>query len=133
MFTFLLCVACNIGFCILNYNFSGRRVDICDSAYGFYPFMILSAIGGIGATILVSANVKSNMITHIGANSLIYFGWHQRIFIPISAAVVSLINSYLCFDNTWSSFITFILVLLLCAMVENVVTRTKLKVFIGKF
>ncbi len=129
---FCFFLICNIGFCILNYRLSDGRVDMYSSCYGSYPLMVLSAIGGIGAIILISAQIKNVAITHIGKNSLIYFGWHN-IFIRITNGLVPQMKEWFAFESTWDSFIAFILVLIMCAIVENIVTRTKLKVLIGKF
>lgn len=128
------CAAINLGFCILNCKLGKiEMVDMFGSVYGIYPLMLLSAVGGIGATVLLSTGIKSNVISHIGANSLIYFGWHQQIFMPTAHTIVTKIGKYLSFGQTWFSLFWFIAILLMCAVVENIITRTKLRVLMGKF
>lgn len=133
IFAFVICLAVNVGFCILNYKLCGQGLEMFGSCYGIYPFTFVSAIGGIFVTIFISIKIQSNILSHIGANSLIYFGWHQQIFMPVAWAIWSRIENYLSCDLNWNNFILFIIVLSACGIVENIVTRTKLKMFLGKF
>ncbi len=130
----LACLIVNLGLCILNRKLGKiETVDMYDSIYGIYPLMLLSAMGGILAIVCLSTMIQSNVIAHIGANSLIYFGWHQQIFTPTAHTVVTRLQSLLAFAEPWFSCLWFLAILAMCAVVENIITRTKLRVLMGKF
>lgn len=119
----------------LNYAVSGRRLDIYHNSYGFLPFMFIAAFSGIVSTIIFSGFFYNRFIGYIGANSLIYFFWHQNLMIPIVSRLLVHLN-ILQGDGPLEFWLrTGVTVLLMCiflTLVNLVITKTPLRIIVGK-
>ena len=78
----------NIGLGAWNYMTCGKRVDIYMMDIGNYFLFYISALAGIGFTILLFQLFDfKHGITYIGRNSLIYYCMHYNIMIAAGNAV----------------------------------------------
>lgn len=108
-----------------------------NSSYGFWPFSILSAFAGIISVIIFCHWFSINIVKYIGKNSLIYFAWHQTIFIPI-VRILFLYVGINCneFDSYFSMLVERILELVVMIIILTslniVINKSKLRFMIGK-
>ena len=58
-------------------------MDVFHNQYGIWPLTYISAFAGIGAIVIFSHWFISRPIKYIGRYSMIYFAWHQHIFLTI--------------------------------------------------
>lgn len=78
------CLIINCVFCFLSYNLSGKMFNMFDSTYGIVPLTFIGACAGAFSVILISKLSVFKSIQYVGRNTLLYFAWHQAIFMPLS-------------------------------------------------
>lgn len=119
--TFIICVVINQGLGILSIKLTGATMDVFHNQYGIWPLTYISAFAGIGAIVIFSHWFISRPIKYIGRYSMIYFAWHQHIFLTIvmeafkslgfvlkeSAPYISKVGYYLLVDLIIVILITF--------------------------
>jgi len=66
-----------------NIKLSGSTLEMYFNVYGKPLLTYPAAFFGIFAVILISKKFEFKLIKYVGRNSLLYFAWHQAIFMPI--------------------------------------------------
>ena len=56
-------------------------MDVFHNQYGIWPLTYISAFAGIAWIVIMSHWIISRPIKYIGRYSMIYFAWHQHIFL----------------------------------------------------
>lgn len=125
--TFML----NILFVYINWKLGFSMLEMFESDYGMPVLTFISSVFGVVTVILVSQLFDSNMLKRIGENSIIIFAW-QSIFINFGLIVWERFNMPLGVGNSWCNFFVFVCVILLGVVVTEIITKTKLRVFIGR-
>ncbi len=131
----IICGAVTIILSFLNYKISGNIVNLfcCVNReeWLFYP----TAFIGTMCIIQLSSCHTWRAISYIGRNSLIYFAWHQSIFLHLLVRVYSRMGIYLG-KNDWNDIplivLTIIIIIILITIVNEIICRTKLKALLGK-
>ena len=90
IFVFLTSLIVNITTYLLNLRLSGEAFEMNTSSYGIAPLTITAAIFGSICVIIIAHYVKPKGLQYIGKNSLLYYAWHQQIFIPLIRGVLLL-------------------------------------------
>ena len=69
----------------ISYAVTGERLDLCYSELGVVPLTYIAALTAIAAIIYLCSCIEkhSRAISSIGANSFVYFAFHQQIFITL--------------------------------------------------
>lgn len=67
---------------------TGLGLEMFKSNYGNPLFTYVAAFAGIFCVILLSKAFVIPPIKYIGENSMLYYAWHQTIFIPIVQKVL---------------------------------------------
>ena len=67
---------------------TGLGLEMFESNYGNPIFTYIAAFAGIACVLLVSKALVIPPIKYIGENSMLYYAWHQTIFIPIVQKVL---------------------------------------------
>lgn len=134
---FLACGAANLVFGYLSYRISGSVLNMFDSVYGFEPFTYISAFAGIACVVIISKWFVIKPVKYIGENSLLYFAWHQTVFMTISVDLLTLANIVATDESGMKKLliykaIEFVLVMIMCTIANLIVTKTKLKFIVGR-
>jgi len=79
----ILFTVLNIVLTYFNIKLSGSTLEMYFNVYGKPILTYPAAFFGIFAVILISKKYERELIKYIGRNSLLYFAWHQVIFMPI--------------------------------------------------
>ncbi|MCQ2514928.1 MAG: acyltransferase family protein [Ruminococcus sp.] len=136
-----LALAGNILFSYLSYVISGSTLVVSWSLYGFEPFTFISAFFGVYFIIILSMAIRLEPIRYIGENSLIYFAWHQTLFIPVTYKVLNVIFNIfklpLLDDGVlvWQivyQLSALIIILLAITVLNLIISRSKFRFTIGK-
>lgn len=127
----------NVGLAYFNLKLGFGNLEMFGSSYGFLPLVYGSAICGSFCVIIFSKWFNILAIRYIGANSLLYFAWHQTIFQPLSEKILSVLGWRLSETTATADFIiykiTYITIILVLITICNlIVTKTKLKIILGK-
>lgn len=109
-------------------RFSGHSLDMSIGMYGNEILTIVSALAGIGATILLSQLFSNYWITYLGKNTMILFAWHSRIVIVLCELIyesVGWFQQHTMFEQVLYSIVTLVIILCVLIPVTEVVKRTK--------
>lgn len=129
--TFLFTVIITYG----NLRLSGNKIDIFCSFFGIEWLSIIAAFTGIITCILISMLHTIDLISYIGRNSLLYFAWHQSIVMPSLSYIywkTGINNWHIYQDTTLFKWITIVLTILIISIMNEIISRSKLKVILGK-
>ena len=128
---FIVCLAINQGLGLLSLRISGSAVDIFYNKYGILPLTYISAFAGIIGMIIFSHWFIIRPIKYIGRHSMIYFAWHQHIFLTLVIDIFNLIG--FTFNEAWpflyrlgyNLLVDFIIVILitLCSFIIEAVKK----------
>ena len=116
---------------------SGKVLNLFYDSYGFLPLTYLAAFAGIAATVCLAKMATLRPICYIGEQSLIYFAWHQTIFIPLVKDLLGKLHIIISASSGMAVSVTYkilqcLLLLLILTGCNMVITNTKLKVMLGK-
>lgn len=67
----------------LSLDETGLGLEMFQSNYGNPVFTYMAAFAGIICVVLISKKFVILPVRYIGENSMLYYAWHQSIFIPI--------------------------------------------------
>ncbi len=132
-FATFLCIniACGMGNCMI----SGEVLSMYGSTYGIELLSYISAFAGIMCVIMLANGISSRTMQYIGANSLIYFAWHQSLIIPLIYDVLELFNIF-CGDSHAVILVTkaivFAVCLIILTLLNILIKDSKLKFIIGR-
>ncbi len=109
-------------------------IDLFYSKFGIEYIAYPCALAGIFAIILFSNRFTIDFISYIGKNSLLYFAWQQDIAIVISSTIIkhTLLNNYLQELPWMMNLITLLLSVIILTILNEIVTKSRLKIFLGK-
>lgn len=109
-------------------------IDLFNSEFGIEYIAYPCALAGIFAIILFSNRFTIDFISYIGKNSLLYFAWQQDIAIVISSIIIkhTVLNNYLQELPWMTNLITLLLSVIILTILNEIVTKSRLRVFIGK-
>ncbi len=92
--TFFGLVAISIIFASINFDWYGYQIDMRLNRYSNFFLFYLSALSGIGATLMISYIIGSNRVLEfIGQKSLELFIWHIIVFTYFTHYLRMVINS----------------------------------------
>lgn len=120
----------------LSVMLTGKGLEIYWCEFGFPPFVYLSAFAGIGWMIMLCKKKTFQMIRYIGENSILYFVWHQAIMIPESEKILNRISFFQGTNPIGLSalyiVLQIILILTVLTVCNQILMKTKLRIFLGK-
>lgn len=120
---------------IINTRLTNERVDMFYNQYACIPITLLASILGILVVIYISNLKANNIILYVGQHSMIYFGWHHALVIPILEIVYRYLGVFQNLENDilYGLYIGIsTLIILLClTIVDMVIRNTKLRVLLG--
>ena len=109
--------------------------DMFYNRYACIPITLLASILGIALIVYISNLKCIKPISYIGKHSLIYFGWHNALIIPILTIVYKALGIFQTPDTPISCtiyvLVTTILLVALLTIVDVLIRKTKLKLFLG--
>lgn len=121
------------GFALMQLS-NHTTIDLFNSKFGIEYIAYPCALAGIFAISLFSNSFTVDFISYIGRNSLLYFAWQQDIAIVISSIIIkhTLLDNFIQ-ELPWiMNLITLLLSVLILTILNVIVTKSCLKVFIGK-
>lgn len=116
---------------LIIYKLLDLDIDLFANNFGFEPLSYFTAFMGIFATILFFNKYNSNILSYIGKNTLVYFAWQQDIAIILAKKVMTIFSinyNHQCIVNVF----VLSLSLLILTVINLIISKTKLKIFIGK-
>lgn len=129
----------NLIFFIGNLLISGTNLEMYWNSYGVYPLMFLAAAFGTLFVIMISSMISSMIsfkpLETLGRNSLTYFAIHQSVVmwpLLLLARKIGMLTFRFSFKNVISKIIVFALTIVICALVDRLIRKTKLKVILGE-
>lgn len=122
-----------VGFALIQLS-NHPTIDLFYSKFGIEYIAYPCALAGIFAIILFSHRFTIDFISYIGKNSLLYFAWQQDIAIVISSTIIkhTLLNNYLQELPWMMNLIILLLSVIILTILNEIVTKSRLRVFIGK-
>lgn len=131
-FLFLFFILNISGFIVLQ-NTCCPTVDLFDSKFGFEPITYPTALFGILGIVVFSNRFIIRSIQYIGKNTLVFFAWQQDIALII---VGSVLKHFSIFTSTIGVYMHHLIMLISAIIIlyvlNEIILRTKLRVFIGK-
>lgn len=127
---FMICMALTW----LNYQVTGEAVEMFFCEYGYYGFTYLAACFGVGAVLLFSSMIHSRYLSYVGRCSMVFFIWHQWIFMPVAEWILGfagLSKWSRGWGEVWFKGLSFVLVLGMATVVDWLIRKTKVKVLLG--
>lgn len=124
--SFLICAIINIFCWRMSLDESGVGLEMFYSNYGNPVFTYIAAFAGIFCTILISKACMIIPIKYIGENSMLYYAWHQTIFIPIVGKVLGMIGVV---PYKWLSLLVIVGMITVC---NCMMKKMRLKWIVGK-
>lgn len=109
--SFLVLAGINILCWRLSLDETGLGLEMYESNYGNPVFTYIAAFAGIFSVALISKAWTIMPIRYIGENSMLYFAWHQTIFIPIVQKIFETIGVE---PYKWLSMLVVVCVITVC-------------------
>lgn len=134
----LVCIALAAVLEWMSYRISGTGLWMFHSIYGAPLCTYPAAIFGTIAVCIVARVFICRPIRYLGENTLVYFAWHQVIMIPISSILLNKMGFYL-LDTSSTQFRfnfvlgMFVIIVLALSFCNLILTKTKLRIFLGKW
>ncbi len=123
----------------LSLKLTGTAIEFSRTQYGFPPLAYLSSFAGVFCLVLFSHRFTPRAVRYVGRNSLLYFAWHQNIAIPLAASLLSLLGmgrydvaSGFSLGIVAYRALQFALVLAMCTLANELLTRTRARVLLGR-
>lgn len=123
-------IFCSVG----NYLLCQERMDMFKCQYGFVPLMTSASLSGIYIVYRISLIKNIKYISYLGSHSLIFFGLHNAIIIPLLEKIYFWLNIFQkpvgieLFAYLLSSMF---FVLFTLTIVDLIVRNTRLRFFVG--
>jgi len=122
---------------ILSVLISKDCLEMFQCRYGFAPLTYVGAFAGSFCVIIFSHWFNAGWVKYIGENSMLYFAWHQAIFIPlINEGLAKIGISYDMVSTELGVWVIrmfkYILVILALTLINVLISKTKLRVLLGK-
>ena len=117
-----------------NIRLTGKSLDMSIGMYGNEILAIISALSGILFVVMVSTRINSRLLTYLGQNTMIIFGWHSRIII---VALDMLYSHFIFFTNESfamqlaRSLISFAIILAILIPVTELIKKTRIRKLFG--
>ena len=128
----LLCINCASGFA--NIRLTVQSLDMSIGMYGNEILSIVSAFSGILFIVMISTDINSKLITYIGKNTMVIFGWHSRIGIVLVEYIylrVGLLNDASLQVQFLKSIVSFVLLLVIFVPITELIKKTKVRQLFG--
>lgn len=123
---FILIAAVYVLSVYINIKISGQVINFAINEYGNIFFSLISVVCGVVATIWISSKITIPIVGYLGKNTMIYFGWHQSIALPILLAFYNYVGLFQQ-DNLLSdglrALVTFVAMFAILAPIEILVRK----------
>lgn len=134
---FVILACLNIVFAFASYKICGLILDMYGNIYGVEPLVFLAALAGTLCVVLVAKSFAINAIAYVGANSLVYFAFHQEIFLVVINKMMEDAGLFQYKNMTYfmeivQALITFVFIMIGTTVCTVVINNTKLRVLLGK-
>ena len=121
----------------LSFRLSGTGLWMFHSIYGAPLCTYSAGILGTLATCILARLFVWKPVRYLGENTLVYFGWHQCIMIPLASIFLNKMGYYLLDTSSTQFRVNFILgmfviILGVLTFCNLILTKTRLRVFLGK-
>ena len=84
----------NIIFIVISLRLSGGRLEMFTGEYGSFIFTYIAAFFGIAFTVCMSIIFDNRALRYIGKNSIVYFGIHPLISLPVAKSILITLNCH---------------------------------------
>ena len=128
----LLFINCVSGF--MNIRLTGKSLDMSIGMYGNEVLAILSALSGILFVVMVSTRINSRLLTYLGQNTMIIFGWHSRIIIVALDMLYchfNLLTNESFIIQLARSLVSFTIILAILIPVTELIKKTRIRKLFG--
>ena len=125
-----------------NFFLFGTCLDMYSNVYLSLPLVYFSAFCGIGFVCTLSKIINFKFIKYIGANSIIYFAWHQSIMFPfIGRFIDPIIKKIPILESILSvrfigisvyKIYVLVLTIFIITIINIAISKTKLRFILGK-
>ena len=134
---FVLMVVLNLGLAILNHQLGYTNLEMFYSSYGMLPLVYGSAVAGCVGVIIFCKWFTFPPVRYIGANSMLYFAWHQAIFMPLMSKLLLRLGWAISETTPLPELIAYKMVYILLIVVvitalNMIISNTRLRFVLGK-
>lgn len=134
---FAIMVILNLGLAVLNLKLGYQNLEMFYSSYGMLPLVYGSAIAGCFGVIIFCKWFTFRPIRYIGANSMLYFAWHQTIMMPLISKLLQRLGWSISGATPLPELIVYkmVYVLLIIAVItvlNMIISNTRLRFILGK-
>lgn len=122
----------------VNYNLSGQFLEFFNRMYGIAPLTYLGAFAGVFAVIILADACHGfGPLQYIGANSMLFYAWHQTMLLPLTEVLFQKMNL---FQGDWLSVgayygrlvLATVIICAVSAILNEIIVRMKLGFIVGK-
>ncbi len=120
---------------IANLMVSEMCLEMYWNCYGNYILMLLSAVFGSMYIILIGSSIKFKPLEMLGKKSMTYFALHQSVFLwpyTLLFRKWKFITKAPGINNVLANIGLFILTIISCMIVDEIIRRTKLRIILGE-
>ena len=110
------------------------ELNIFYNKYGFEILTYIAAFSGIFFVITISRLRTVHSILYIGKNSLVYFGWHQAIMMPLIYKIYEIMKVFQGTSNIEliiRTIITLPIIMIILTCVNWGISNSKLRIIVG--
>ena len=132
-------VAIDIVCAVVNYQLTGQHLEMFFNQYAIAPLTYLGAFAGIFAVILIANVANCFPLRYIGANSMLFYAWHQTMMMPIVKELFNRMDWFEQPDFAFSFGIHFgavftatLIICVVLGIINEVLCRLKLGFIVGK-
>lgn len=132
---FFLSAVCYAILVYLNWVICRERFDMCANRYGIWIMTLPAIFFGSYCVIFFTKNVNIAPVEYLGRNSLVYYGWHANIAMPVILSLLrnrGLFQSNSILDDICKDTILFVGIFAILYPVEILFRKTKLRYCLGK-
>ena len=134
---FGLMVLLNLGLAVLNLQLGYTNLEMFYSSYGMLPLVYGAAIAGCFGVIIFSKWFTLRPVRYIGANSMLYFAWHQTIFMPLMSQLLnklgwSINGTTPLWELILYKLVYILLIVVVITALNMIISNTRLRFVLGK-
>lgn len=132
--TFIIAITLHFSCSVANHLLCQERLDMFYCQYGFVPVMVVASLTGIYVVYRISLSKNIRCISYLGRHSLIYFGLHNALSIPLLEIIYSQLDIFqnpVGIDFFLYLLVSISFVLFSMTLADFVFRNTRLRIFLG--
>lgn len=134
---FALMAILNLGLAVINRQLGYQNLEMFYSSYGMLPLVYGSAVAGCFGVVIFSKWFTLPPVRYIGANSMLYFAWHQTILMPLMSKLLLRLGWAISETTPLPELIAYKMVYILLIVVvitalNLIISNTRLRFILGR-